>query len=155
MSFDHPLPPYNASDPYATFLNVSCLDLLLIELVPLAERMARRLDEDTPKGSPVAVVRKGSNARGDGAPGGPVGGGGSVSVSGAGTEKERDDEPFKDAVYFRLEGLGFRVGQGLSERYVCCSCLFFLLCRGSGYQTEHGRHSAHVDLSTRERLRSK
>lgn len=55
MSFDTPLPPYNASDPHATFLNSSCLDFLLIELVPLAYRLAderaaaesdERLDED-------------------------------------------------------------------------------------------------------------
>lgn len=40
MSFETPLPPYNASDPYATFVNSSCFDLLLIEMVPLASRLA-------------------------------------------------------------------------------------------------------------------
>jgi hypothetical protein len=25
---------------------------------------------------------------------------------------------YKDALFFRLDGLGYRVGQGLSERYV-------------------------------------
>ena len=40
MSFETPLPPYNASDPYATFLNASCMDLLLIEMVPMAYRLA-------------------------------------------------------------------------------------------------------------------
>lgn len=43
MSFETPLPPYNASDPHATFLNASCLDLLLIELVPMAYRLATEL----------------------------------------------------------------------------------------------------------------
>ena len=43
MSFETPLPPYNASDPFATFLNTSCLDLLLIELVPMATRLASEL----------------------------------------------------------------------------------------------------------------
>ena len=43
MSFETPLPPYNASDPYATFLNASCLDLLLIEMVPMAYRVASEL----------------------------------------------------------------------------------------------------------------
>ncbi|KAA6407201.1 MAG: hypothetical protein FRX48_09003 [Lasallia pustulata] len=43
MSFETPLPPYNASDPYATFLNASCLDLLLIEIVPMAHRLASEL----------------------------------------------------------------------------------------------------------------
>ena len=51
MSFETPLPPYNASDPYATFLNASCMDLLLIEMVPMAYRLANELssknaDED-------------------------------------------------------------------------------------------------------------
>ena len=40
MSFETPLPPYNASDPHATFLNASCMDLLLIEIVPMAYRLA-------------------------------------------------------------------------------------------------------------------
>ncbi len=44
MSFDSPLPPYNASDPTATFLNSSCLDLLMIELVPMAYRIVNELD---------------------------------------------------------------------------------------------------------------
>ena len=43
MSFETPLPPYNASDPYATFLNASCMDLLLIEMVPMAYRLAGEL----------------------------------------------------------------------------------------------------------------
>ena len=40
MSFETPLPPYNGSDPHATFLNASCMDLLLIEIVPMAYRLA-------------------------------------------------------------------------------------------------------------------
>ena len=40
MSYETPLPPFNASDPHATFLSSSCLDLLLIEIVPMAYRMA-------------------------------------------------------------------------------------------------------------------
>ena len=43
MSFDTPLPPYNASDPHATFVNASCIDLLLIEMVPMAHRLANEL----------------------------------------------------------------------------------------------------------------
>ncbi|PHH80005.1 hypothetical protein CDD80_3134 [Ophiocordyceps camponoti-rufipedis] len=34
------MPPYNASDPTATFLSASALDFLLIEMVPLAQRVA-------------------------------------------------------------------------------------------------------------------
>ena len=54
MSFETPTPPYNASDPYATFINASCMDLLLIEMVPMAHRLANELstknaDEDENK----------------------------------------------------------------------------------------------------------
>ncbi|KAI9766836.1 MAG: Trafficking protein particle complex subunit 33 [Geoglossum simile] len=78
MSFDTPLPPFNASDPHATFLSSSCLDLLLIELVPMAYRLANEL-----------------------------------SVS----EERLDDEEEREAVFYRLEMLGYRVGQGLVERF--------------------------------------
>lgn len=89
------------NDPYATYLNVSCFDLLLIELVPLAERMARDFEQSLDKPS---VTEKRNTA---------------VSATGAsvGPDKDGEGEVFKDSVYFRLEGLGFRVGQGLSERF--------------------------------------
>jgi hypothetical protein len=77
MSFDTPLPPYNASDPQATFLNSSCLDFLLIELVPMAYRLANEL-----------------------------------SVS----DGKLDEEEERDAAFYRLETLGYRVGLGLVER---------------------------------------
>lgn len=79
MSFDTPLPPFNASDPYATFLNFSCLDFLLIELVPMAYRLANEL-----------------------------------SLS----ETKLDDDEEREAAFYRLEMLGYRVGQGLAERCV-------------------------------------
>lgn len=78
MSFDTPLPPFNASDPHATFLNSSCLDFLLIELVPMAHRMADELSIPSEK---------------------------------------MDEEERREAVFYRLEVLGYRVGQGLVERY--------------------------------------
>lgn len=93
MSFDSPLPPYNASDPTATFLNASCLDLLLIELVPMAYRVANSLDSGIAEGA----ERGGGNG-------------------GVGTEKMEEDEE-RDAVFYRLEMLGYRVGQGLVERF--------------------------------------
>lgn len=43
MSFETPLPPFRASDPHAKFLSSSCLDLLLIEMVPMAYRLAGEL----------------------------------------------------------------------------------------------------------------
>ena len=82
MSFDTPAPPYNASDPYATFLNASCMDLLVIEMVPMAYRIADDL----------------------------------VTSHSNGTNTIDEDEQ-RDAVYRKLETLGYRVGQGLVERY--------------------------------------
>lgn len=104
MAFDAPLPPYNASDPLATFFNVSCLDLLLIEMVPLAERMARRAER-------IEAGELDVDEAGDGVEGGKD----SIGA------KEREDgggEVYRDALFFRLDALGYRVGQGLSERYV-------------------------------------
>jgi hypothetical protein len=90
-----------ANDPYATYLNVSCFDLLLIELVPLAERMARDFEQSLDR--PSLTEKRNTAASATGASAGP--------------DKDVEGEVFKDSVYFRLEGLGFRVGQGLSERF--------------------------------------
>ncbi|PVH85472.1 transport protein particle component [Cadophora sp. DSE1049] len=89
MSFDAPLPPYNASDPSATFLNSSCLDLLMIELVPMAYRVVNEVDAAALDGRLPAK---------------------------AGHES-MDEEEERDAVFYRLEMLGYRVGQGLVERF--------------------------------------
>lgn len=82
MSFETPLPPYNASDPYATFLNASCMDLLLIEMVPMAYRLASEL-----------------------------------ATPGQGGVKPLDEDEHREAALRRLETLGYRVGQGLVERF--------------------------------------
>ncbi|MCJ1248327.1 Trafficking protein particle complex subunit 33 [Trapelia coarctata] len=82
MSFETPLPPYNASDPLASFLNASCLDLLLIEIVPMAYRLANEL-----------------------------------SVKSDEAERPIDEEEQREAAFRRLETLGYRVGQGLVERF--------------------------------------
>jgi hypothetical protein len=34
-----------------------------------------------------------------------------------------DEDEERDAVFYRLEMLGYRVGQGLVERYVCAAVL--------------------------------
>jgi len=67
MSFETPLPTYNANDPFATFVNASCLDLLFGELVPLT----------------LNIV----------------------------------EDQQKEIVRNRLQALGYRVGQGLAERF--------------------------------------
>ncbi|TGO40002.1 hypothetical protein BHYA_0044g00440 [Botrytis hyacinthi] len=90
MSFESPLPPYNASDPTATFLNSSCLDLLLIELVPLAYRTVHALD----------------------APSSP-----SPSSPNPSAPPKMEEEEERERVFYRLESLGYRVGLGLVERF--------------------------------------
>lgn len=85
MSFDVQQQSLNPSDPNARFLGASCLDLLLIEIVPMAERITEELSSMTNE-----------------------------------TGKMEDDE-LREATFYRLETLGYRVGQGLGERYIICS----------------------------------
>ena len=64
----------------------------------------------------------GLSAAGGSSLGGGLGAGGSVNGSGIGagngTGRKMDEDEERDAVFARLEGLGYRVGQGLVERYV-------------------------------------
>ena len=46
------------------------------------------------------------------------GGGKANGKHGAGPGRKLDDEEERDAVFYRLESLGYRVGQGLVERCV-------------------------------------
>ncbi|KAE8377917.1 transport protein particle component-domain-containing protein [Aspergillus bertholletiae] len=78
MSFDAPASAYGVSEPQARTLSASCLDFLLIELVPMAERLAKELAAD---------------------------------------DKTPDDDEIRETTFFRLESLGYRVGQGLAERF--------------------------------------
>jgi hypothetical protein len=78
MSFDASA-SLTISDPNARALSSSCFDFLLIELVPMAERLAKQLSTST-------------------------------------EEAEPEDEEVREATYFRLDALGYRVGQGLAER---------------------------------------
>ncbi|KAJ5628370.1 Trafficking protein particle complex subunit 6B [Penicillium lividum] len=76
MSFDASA-SLSVSDPNARALSSSCFDFLLIELVPMAERLAKELA----------------------------------------TENAAEDDEVRETTYFRLESLGYRVGQGLAERF--------------------------------------
>lgn len=105
MSFDQPMPPFNASDPTASFLSTSCLDLLMIELVPMTYRVANELDASEPSSSPSLDANSSA----------PATGGDASSVAATGSRRLDEDEE-RDAVFFRLEGLGYRVGLGLVER---------------------------------------
>lgn len=103
MSFEAVMPPYNAGDPTATFLSASCLDFLLIELVPMAYRVTNELEASASAQGTSGVA---SAAEKD-APSAP--------------RAAMDEEEERDAVFYRLETLGYRVGQGLVERYVFMS----------------------------------
>jgi hypothetical protein len=125
MSFDPVMPPYNASDPTARFLSASCLDFLLIELVPMAYRVTNELEVKVREEEVAALAREAGSGdgEGDGVDGSGEGGGvdgerggdGSV-VTGAGTVTVMDEEEEREAAYWRLEKIGYRVGQGLVER---------------------------------------
>ncbi|KAF9769618.1 hypothetical protein IL306_012960 [Fusarium sp. DS 682] len=107
MSFEPVMPPFNSSDPSANFLSSSCLDFLLIELVPMAYRVTHERDSITsePNSAPTDATST-SHAV-------------SSSAAGimAGTATRKDEEEDMDAVHYRLEMLGYRVGQGLVERF--------------------------------------
>ena len=109
-------------DPTFSLLNTTCLDLLLIELVPMAYRITADLTareaewlHDPSKTSRNRLSGTSNDAsstvagtlRG-GAEGGPVGGGAMTTV---------DEEEAREAVFHRLESLGYRVGLGIVERY--------------------------------------
>ena len=129
------------TDPNSPLVNISCFDLLLIELVPLAERMARSYEAslDRPSSTPSSAVnhRRGvkpasstptnSNTGNNPSANPPTSNTGPGSASGntnnntvpatlAGDGLPETDI-FRDSVYVRLERLGFRVGQGLCERF--------------------------------------
>lgn len=111
MSFEPVLPPYNATDPTATFLSSSCLDLLLIELVPMAYRVTNELEAASASTAAPAPSAPNPTTSSD-----------SVSVTTAtaavpGSKRVMDEEEERDAVFYRLETLGYRVGQGLVERF--------------------------------------
>ncbi|KXJ97543.1 transport protein particle component [Microdochium bolleyi] len=152
-SFDQPLPPYNASDPSATFLSTSCLDFLMIELVPMAYRVANELENNAAEQAAIAPAPAsgqsesgktgstqhnngsisstiGAGAGGGVAPGvvispppgsekGGFGGGGAAGsiTAASSTSRRLDEDEERDAVFYRLETLGYRVGLGLVERF--------------------------------------
>ena len=93
-------------------ISVSIFDILLIELVPLAERLARAYEESLDSVEDRPHMRKDPRKTSSG----------TASAHGTsnpprGSDQEQESEVFRESVYFRLESLGFRVGQGLSERF--------------------------------------
>jgi hypothetical protein len=111
MSFDTPIPPYNASDPHARFLSANSLDLLLIELVPLSQRLAAEFSSTS-----SSEASQPSNTPATHPPQNPTQAPSQPQTSNA-TGAAGDDEEEREALFYRLEGLGYRVGLGLVERF--------------------------------------
>ena len=102
--------PYN--DPTATFVNISTLDFLLIELVPMAYRIATDLaarEEEWIRNSGSGASAKGGVSDDASTSGVQAG----TGVGGT----HMDEEEAREAVFHRLEALGYRVGLGVAERY--------------------------------------
>lgn len=110
--------PTSYNDPTFSLLNSTCLDLLLIELVPMAYRITAdlALREEEWTGTSTTKANRLSSHSNDasstiaGAAAGTIGAGGTATV---------DEEESREAVFHRLESLGYRVGLGIVERYVC------------------------------------
>jgi len=139
MSFEPVMPPYGASDPTARFLGASCWDFFLIEMVPMAYRVTNELEDHAVAAAAAAgdstgdlkiaaAAASGEQQQQDGPEGGSEDqqqthqGKGrrplselSSGGSGGGSRKMDEDEE-RDAVWFRLESQGYRVGVALVER---------------------------------------
>ncbi|KAG5440094.1 hypothetical protein PCK2_000606, partial [Pneumocystis canis] len=76
-------------DPHSIFVNASCMDFLLIEMVPLVKRLTLT----------TSCLRKDISSE----------------VSNLEAIQHQDDQ--REAVYDKLELLGFKVGQRLIERF--------------------------------------
>ncbi|KAI1618021.1 transport protein particle component [Exophiala viscosa] len=123
-------PPTDTLTDTAALVNISAFDLLLIELVPLAERMARNfeasIDRPAP-GNPTKQQRTTSiSSAGAGAvtaanPNPAPTSTSGVSAGATAPPLAADGLPetdiFRDSMFVRLERLGFRVGEGLTERF--------------------------------------
>lgn len=113
MAFEPVMPPYNISDPTATFLSSSCLDFLLIEIVPMAYRITNELEAAAQDSTSIRDGLSQAASQQNGAT--------------ATTRKLLDEDEERDAVFYRLETLGYRVGQGLVERYASSTLYDYLL----------------------------
>ncbi|KAF2639084.1 transport protein particle component [Massarina eburnea CBS 473.64] len=118
MATPTPAPEAVAPDPTATYVSTSTLDFLLIELVPMAYRISSDLALRDAEWTSTTAPPKGSasNAETDNDAGSTMGvsggGGGPGTVTGT-----IDEEESREAVFHRLESLGYRVGLGVVERF--------------------------------------
>lgn len=124
-----------ALSPTDPTVAASCLDFLLIELVPLAQRITDQLHardqalreeykrsqifHDQPPSSTGDTAGEGSGdgeSRVKSAAFTDVGSVGGAPTDNTNTAAGGVDDETRDAVFWRLDGLGYRVGQGLVER---------------------------------------
>lgn len=135
-----------ADDPDNPKVAVSCFDLLLLELVPMAYRIAA--DLAAKEEAWLATKRRSlktnrhslqshSGASNAGTTGGTVKSTAAGAKSGVegedpafaglgiggigGTAPGMDEEELRETVFYRLEAIGYRVGLGVTERYFCSS----------------------------------
>lgn len=129
-SLDPVLPPYNSSDPGASFISTSALDFLLIELVPLAYRITSENPQPSAAGGPLSspTPNDGVSTTNN-----------TTTANGAVAtlSKGIDDEEALDAVKHRLDTAGYRVGQGLVERYGDSAAAPFVRAAPS-WECDHG-----------------
>jgi trafficking protein particle complex subunit 6 len=121
MSFDTPVPPATA-DPSGPQLSSSCFEFLLIELVPLAYRLTDTMTSRdlAATGFPTTTIsthpKSGPVSAPSAAATGTVGGG--LGIGGIGGAVEGlDEEETREAVFWRLDGLGYRVGLGIVDKW--------------------------------------
>ena len=125
MSFDTALPPFNASDPQAVFLSSSCLDLLLIELVPMASRLVRELSVPLPLSTSSTIPTTTTINDGDGHHHHHHHHHDNQVKNSTTLTLDEDEE--REGMFYRLESLGYRVGIGLVERYITSFLILFIL----------------------------
>jgi hypothetical protein len=133
MTFDSahaPLMP-PTSDPVGPHVSASCFEFLLIELVPLAYRLTSTqaardaeaddnagwmLEKPSSKNAQSAGVQQQKQTQTVGSTATGLLGTG-VGVGGIGGAVEgMDEEETREAVFWRLDTLGYRVGLGLVDR---------------------------------------
>ncbi|KAL1642038.1 hypothetical protein SLS58_005626 [Diplodia intermedia] len=113
-------PPPTANDGGSGYINSSVMDMLLIELVPMAYRMAAELaareDEYVTPGNPTVTAGRRSSAV-TATNGGTPKSGTTPRIPEGAAVGSAEEEDYKDAVLYRLETLGYRVGLGITERF--------------------------------------
>ena len=127
MATSNPAPMVSEAidgDPTATEVATSCLDFLLIELVPMAYRITadlaakeqEYLNSSSSTATAQAAKKDAEKEKADNDASSTVAGG--TGLRGGGTATAVDEEEAREAVFHRLEALGYRVGLGVVERYV-------------------------------------